>query len=135
MKKLSLLVIGLIMCVIAVSACKKGAKETVVEEKINITEKVEVPAAPATGGITPDGIATALSKPLCNCMVQKCNAKDVMSEDECVGQINASLSEALKTKPVQVSQADLDACLTTIKECNCEVIMGTEAPPACKFLN
>lgn len=125
MKKLTWLLVVIVASCVVVGACKKAPKPA--EEAAVAPEKVTV----AGGGVVSEKIVSTLSNPLCECMV---NCEMPMSVEECKTQIPPTLSASLESKPVTINQGQLDACLSVIKKCECEVIMGNEPPPGCEFL-
>jgi len=135
MKRFPWFVICVLVFVVALSACKTCKKPggEVVEEDVVITEDLKVDDKEITK------IATAISTPFCKRMIA-CTAKDGANdpnfkEDDCVKQINDSLSLALAEKPVTVKDDQLNSCVECLKEkCTCADIMKADPPEACAFL-
>lgn len=139
MKKLTWLVVLVLVVSVAMAACKK--KTEVVEEEVTITEKV-------VEGTPVDKIVGAISGPFCKrmiaCTTVEGQEQFTMKEDECVAQIGASLAEAIKDKPVKVSDDDIKKCVDCLNGttgnanaedvCSCNGIMKDEPPAPCAFL-
>lgn len=127
MKKLTLFAVLLMAGLLIVTGCKKA-------EKTPEGGKTDEPAATKStkGGVTPEAISGSLSTELCKRMVEI--GKGSIKEDECVTQTKTSLLEALKVKPLSITQAQLNTCLKSIKEGSAEIVTGTEPPPGCEFL-
>lgn len=134
MKKYTWLV--LFVCAFAFTACEGGCKkgadsaattptdeEVVVEEVVEISPEVTEKAAQ---------VSTTLSAALCKRMTE-C-APGTLTEEDCVTQTTASLNEAQKTKPLDISDDALNACIASIGKGNCEEVLGTEPPAGCEFL-
>lgn len=130
MKKLTLLAVIAMAGIIAATGCKKAEKAP--------EEPAEKPAAEAKGAATPENISGQLSTVLCKRLVEctkDAEGNPIMPEDECVTQTQASLTQALKEKNLNITNDQLNTCLKAIKDGSCADITGTEAPKGCEFLN
>ena len=129
MRKMSWLLVLVLVGGLTLSACescKKGTSgEVVVDEEV--VEEVSPKDAEAASKIS-----NTLSGALCKKMVE-C-APGTMTEEECVTQTTQSLTEALKEKPINVSEDQLKTCADSIKSGTCEEVLGAEPPKGCEFL-
>lgn len=126
MRKITLLLVIVMAGVIAATGCKKAEKAP--------EAPGEEPAAKVSpkDAASPEVVSEKLSVSLCKRMVE-C-AQGVMTEEECIAQTKASLTEALKEKPLNITTAMLDACINDINTVDCQTVMGTKPPPHCGFL-
>lgn len=125
MKKLIWLMVVVMAGIIAAYGCKKEAKGP--EGEVVIEEEIIIKGAPA-----PDVISKSLSTALCKRMVE-C-APGTVTEEDCTNETNSSLTEALREKPLSISKAQLETCVSSINAGTCEEVMGTEPPKGCEFL-
>jgi len=104
MKRLSLLAV-VVLVAASFSACNGGSKSVTAQE-----------------------VASQVSVAHCKRLVE-CIPGATMKEETCAKAAGDALNKLIAEKTIQISKADLDGCLKSIKSSPCAEITNPEGPP------